>query len=176
MASSVTYLQDSTATSGNDEAPGYSSDAGSPTEILDEPEIVVQRRLSTVRSTAVVEKNRRLEIRLQADETVTLVGEYDLQVIRGCVLVCGALLRPSERPSRIFAPSCHALPGITAKGGIADVIVLSTGKTLRGFSRLSPLYGRLWNEDAGLDSVSVEAEKLSCSVVSMSVARDKPMI
>lgn len=87
----------------------------------------------------------RLVLKLKADETVTFIGEYDLTVFSGIVMVSGAAIRASEEKHRIYAPSTHALPVITAKGGAAEVAIISTGISMQGVDKLSPLFGRIWN-------------------------------
>lgn len=84
-------------------------------------------------------------LKLKADETATFVGEYDLEVISGIVVVYGAAIRAGDKPHRIFAPSTHALPVLTAKGGAAEIAIISTGLSMVGMNRLSPLWGRIWN-------------------------------
>jgi len=87
----------------------------------------------------------RLVLKLKADETVTFIGEYDLEVTAGIVVIYGAAIRTGDKPQRILAPSTHALPTIMAKGGAAEIAIISTGLPMVGLSRLSPVWGRLWN-------------------------------
>lgn len=124
----------------------YGSDVEPALEVPTLPAEVSQRRLSSVKQSNVITDKDSIRVNLQADDTVTFVGQYDLEVLRGNVLISGALLRPGSKKHRIFAPSTHALPVITAKGGVAEILAHSTTQPLRGLAKLSPLYGRLWND------------------------------
>lgn len=106
------------------------------------------RQLSTFRpnkSNVLSDSPDRLVLKLKADETATFVGEYDIQVVTGIIMVYGAAFRAGDVPHRVFAPSTHALPPITAKGGAAEIAIISTGVSMQGLSKLSPLWGRIWN-------------------------------
>lgn len=108
--------------------------------------------LSPYQTCVISNQADRLTLKLQQDETVTFVGEYDLRVITGLVVVYGAVLRPSDKSHRMYAPSTHALPIITAKGGVAEIVIVSTGPSLSGLGKLSPLWGRIWNGQNPKDS------------------------
>lgn len=122
---------------------------------------VQSRRLSTLspdKTCIISDQADRLTLRLQQDETATFVGEYDLRVITGLVVVYGAVLRPSDKSYRVYAPSTHALPVITAKGGNAEIVAVSSGPALTGLSKLSPLWGRIWSGQNAKDPEAAEED------------------
>lgn len=106
------------------------------------------RQLSTFRpskTNVLSDVPERLVLKLRADETVTFIGEYNLHVISGIIVVYGAAIRAGDKPHLVFAPSTHALPALTAKGGAAEIAIVSTGLSMVGMNKLSPLWGRIWN-------------------------------
>lgn len=134
----------------NGNGPGYSSDDQIWTESSNARswKSSQPRELSKFRPSKkniLSDSPNRLVLKLKADETATFVGEYDLEVISGIVVVYGAAIRAGDKPHRIFAPSTHALPVLTAKGGAAEIAIISTGLSMVGMNRLSPLWGRIWN-------------------------------
>lgn len=109
--------------------------------------VATPTNLSSLRPENVLVQDQDVVLHLQTDDSACLIGFYDLEVQQGSVLVNGALLRPGPVLSRIFAPSTHALPCITAKSGPATVAIHSISNDLVSLARLSPLWSRLWNED-----------------------------
>ncbi|KAF7191689.1 Polynucleotide 5'-hydroxyl-kinase grc3 [Pseudocercospora fuligena] len=97
----------------------------------------------------VLEDNQqRIRLRLKADETVTLVGEYDLEVFQGLVTVYGAMLHPSSGPQKVYAPSISALPTITAKkDGTIIVCKSCENRALSQLERLSPVFRNVFAKD-----------------------------
>ena len=85
-----------------------------------------------------------LEIVLQVDETVTILGEYDLAVLAGIVTVYGTVIRPSPEPVRVFSPSIAALPQIQARHSNTTVRITSVTSGLRKLEKLSPLFRNIW--------------------------------
>ena len=96
------------------------------------------------KKTVLKDTPNQLVLKLKADETVTLIGEYDLEVLTGIIIVYGAAIRAGDGPNRVFAPSTHALPPITAKGGAAEISLTSVKLSMGCLSQLSPLYNRIW--------------------------------
>lgn len=140
-----------TASEGDDNGAGYSSDEQLWTETTTSKSYkpaAQPQELSSFRpskKTVLSDKPDRLVLKLKADETATFIGEYDLEVITGIVVVYGAAIRANDQQRRVFAPSTHALPTITAKGGAAEIAIISTGLSMIGLNKLSPLWGRIWN-------------------------------
>ncbi|KAL8789074.1 MAG: hypothetical protein Q9213_001337 [Squamulea squamosa] len=100
--------------------------------------------------------NGRLEdavtIRLD-DNTLTLIGQYELWVRKGAVSLLGAVLHPSSAVYRVFAPSTHSLPVIRSVRnpyGPADqpieVTITSLRCGIRSLKQVSPMFDRIWNK------------------------------
>lgn len=105
------------------------------------------QRLSTLRlgdSNIVVDDGENLEILLEADETATFIGEYDLAVLQGVVTVYGTVIRPDSPAVRIYAPSTQALPQIQARQAGTTVRLSSTRSGIRKLESLSPLFRNIW--------------------------------
>ncbi|GAB7352115.1 hypothetical protein MBLNU459_g2611t1 [Dothideomycetes sp. NU459] len=162
---------------GNEAAQFSSDDNGDDSyeDSIDPDKSIQSRKLSTLGSDGsciISDQTDRLTLRLQQDETATLVGEYDLRVITGIVIVYGAVLRPSHKSHRVYAPSTHALPVITAKGGVAEIAIVSSGPSLGRLSKLSPLWGRLWNGQNQKDPETVQESTMSKSFALLRTASD----
>ncbi|KXT09432.1 hypothetical protein AC579_2516 [Pseudocercospora musae] len=90
----------------------------------------------------------RLKLRLKADETVILIGEYDLEISQGVVIMYGAMLHPGLGPQKVYAPSTSALPAITAKRDGTVIVISSCGvQGLFQMERLSPLFRNIFARD-----------------------------
>ncbi|KAG9568634.1 hypothetical protein KCU71_g467, partial [Aureobasidium melanogenum] len=106
-----------------------------------------------------------LSLRLQAEETATFVGEYDLRVNSGYVMIYGAVLRSDSKTHRVYAPTTHALPTIIAKGGPAEVDIISTVPSLGPLSNVSPLWTKLWNAQTPKDTKQSENDSRSFALL-----------
>lgn len=84
------------------------------------------------------------ELELIADQTVTIVGEYDVLVLNGIATVYGAVLRPNSDRKRIYAPSTQALPQIQARQNGTKVRICTVFPTVQKLERLSPLFRNIW--------------------------------
>lgn len=122
--------------------------------------------LATEQYSVISDHPDRLTLKLEPDEVATFIGEYDLLVISGIVMIYGAILRPSPKKYRVYAPTTHALPTVTAKGGVAEVAIISTKRSMDGLSTISPLWTRLWHaqlpKDAQQDAVPPRSFALVC--------------
>ncbi|KXT03811.1 hypothetical protein AC578_711 [Pseudocercospora eumusae] len=100
------------------------------------------------RGNVLEDDQERLKLRLKADETVILVGEYDLEVSQGLVIMYGAMLHPGLGSQKVYAPSTSALPAITAKRDGAVIGISSCGnRGLFQIERLSPLFRNIFARD-----------------------------
>ncbi|KAL1303201.1 hypothetical protein AAFC00_006621 [Neodothiora populina] len=136
------------------------------------------QRLSSFRSRKMAvlsESPDRLVLKLKADETATFIGEYDLQVISGIVMLSGAALRAGDRTYRVFAPGTHALLTVIAKGGAAEIAVISTTTSMAGLSKVSPLWGKLWNAQDFKDSVANGSAESKRSFMLLRSSTDDPL-
>lgn len=85
-----------------------------------------------------------LELSLCNGESITCIGEYDIQVVRGAVTVYGALLQHPTVPQRVYAPSTHALPQIVARRDDTTIRLAHVKSNLRKLEKLSPLFRNIW--------------------------------
>lgn len=126
---------------------GTVSDDGIETS-LDPPVKSPQRvQLSTfvpTPETAIEHSDEEVHFKLPHNESVVFIGEYDLQVLEGTVTIYGAILHASEEVYRVYAPSTHALPAIVARRADAEVVLWPPTKAMRGLSKISPAYRRIW--------------------------------
>jgi polynucleotide 5'-hydroxyl-kinase GRC3/NOL9 len=106
-----------------------------------------------------------LTLKLEAGETATFIGEYDLRVNSGYVMVYGAVLRSGPKKNRVYAPTTHALPVVTARGGPAEIDVISTARSLGILSKISPLWTKLWYAQSPKDTQHVEPESRSFALL-----------
>lgn len=160
----------------DDNGVGYSSDDQLWTEssVAKSYKASQPRQLSTFRpskTNVLSDSPGRLVLKVRADETVALIGEYDLQVVAGIIVVAGAAFQAGDRAHRVYAPSTHALPTIVAKGGAAEIAIISTETSLAGLSKLSPLWGRIWNARDAKDGNSVDSKTAGRSFMLVSFSR-----
>lgn len=85
-------------------------------------------------------------------QTLTLVGQYDLWVRRGAIKILGAVIYRGCQAYRVYAPSTHSLPTITASqdpfGKIhkfVEIVIASSSSRIRMLRLASPKFGRIWN-------------------------------
>lgn len=109
-------------------------------------------RKGTPKQAGIQISNEKVWGVLKPEEYLTLAGHYDLQVIKGTVLVNGAIVRETEvMTPRIFAPSTQALPTIVAKSSEAEIVITAPkDHTLQDLAMLSPLYGKIWMDGSGV--------------------------
>ncbi|CAD0107080.1 unnamed protein product, partial [Aureobasidium uvarum] len=113
----------------------------------------------------ISDTSEMLSLRLGDGETATFVGEYDLRVKSGYVMIYGAVLRSGPTKHRVYAPTTHALPVIIARGGPAEVDIISVIRSLGLLSKVSPLWTKLWHAQTPKDTHQVEPESRSFALL-----------
>ncbi|SMY29142.1 unnamed protein product [Zymoseptoria tritici ST99CH_1A5] len=88
----------------------------------------------------VADDSQKLELVLKADESVTFVGEYKLEILRGVVTIYGAMIYPELGPQRVYAFSTQALPSIMARKDDSAFRVTSIKSGIPKLAKLSPLF------------------------------------
>lgn len=110
-------------------------------------------------SAVIVESSTELSICLRENDTITLIGQYDLWVRKGAVSLYRAVLHSSSQLHRVYAPSTHPLPPLrlarnpygSAKQS-AEITLFSCRSRIRMLNQLSPKFGRIWNpKDTSID-------------------------
>ncbi|KAI9834202.1 MAG: hypothetical protein M1819_003040 [Sarea resinae] len=96
---------------------------------------------------------KAVRLLLRYGESLAVIGEYDLEVKKGAVMFMGAPIQAGPKRYRVYAPSTHAIPRIKAisrspsdQSG-TEIELHHCKHGMRHLSRLSPLFGRIWNED-----------------------------
>ena len=138
---------------------GRHSGATTPSAIPADEEATVstpKRRLATQLSTfnptkgnASKDNEELLQVTLPMNETVTLIGEYDIEVVTGTVTIYGTVLRPNSGRQRVYAPSTHALPQIQSRTADSLLRIHSAKSGIRKLEKLSPLFRNIWANDSG---------------------------
>ena len=87
------------------------------------------------------------------NQSLTLIGQYDIWVRKGVISLFGAVLPASSKLYRVYAPATHALPVLKSVanpygryGEPAEIRIISCKSRIRMLEDLSPEFGRLWNE------------------------------
>lgn len=105
--------------------------------------------LATYGSSSLQKEGARSSIiKLGQGESALPVGEYDLEVLEGVATVYGLVLRPESGAHRIYAPSTHALPKVTARRRGTTIRLSHVILSLSGLEKLSPLFRNIWIKDA----------------------------
>lgn len=85
-------------------------------------------------------------------QTLTLIGQYDLWVRRGAIKILGAVIYRGFQAFRVYAPSTHSLPTITASQDpfgqvheFVEIVIVSSSSRIRMLRLASPKFGRIWN-------------------------------
>ncbi|KAF2144519.1 uncharacterized protein K452DRAFT_306341 [Aplosporella prunicola CBS 121167] len=118
--------------------------------------------------------------RLESGQTIAILGQYDLVVTKGVVMLYGAILRAGPQTRRILAPASHALPVIRCLSPDGSEVQLKSVRLeLGSLENLSPLYGRLWkaNTTAALPASksSLQHDKLHWSFDNIHKLSDDPL-
>ncbi|KAK4611502.1 Polynucleotide 5'-hydroxyl-kinase grc3 [Fulvia fulva] len=87
------------------------------------------------------------EVRLKANDSVTLGGEYDLHVSNGLVTIAGATLHPASGVQRVHALPTQALPAVVARKA-STVKFSSVPSSVDCLSHYSPLYRNTGTRDS----------------------------
>lgn len=84
---------------------------------------------------------------MKADEYVTIIGEYDLEVSKGVVSIHGAMLHANSGIQRVHALSTQAIPAIVARKDNSLIRVTAIGEasndSVLGLESISPLFGKI---------------------------------
>lgn len=111
-------------------------------------ELAIGSILATYGSSALQNAGARSsKIRLQQGESILPVGEYDLEVIEGGATVYGLVLRPEGGTNRIYAPSTHALPKVTARRNGTVLRLSHVTSSLGALEKLCPLFRNILVKD-----------------------------
>lgn len=99
------------------------------------------------------ESNKAVVIHLEPNDSITLLGHFELWVKSGCVSLYGAKLPPGRARYTVYAPATHSLPCITCWPLTNSEIEIwkSGNSSIRLLSRISPLYRRIWNDSSKVD-------------------------
>lgn len=109
-------------------------------------------RLSSFRKGGILQDSEEgLKINLNATESITIIGEYSIEVTKGIVTVYGAAINPSAGVQRVFAPSTHAVPEIIARKDDTTIFVRSVKASFAKLENLSPLFRNIWAKNTKQD-------------------------
>ncbi|KAL9609589.1 MAG: hypothetical protein Q9167_005662 [Letrouitia subvulpina] len=121
---------------------------------------VTQFSVPAISKAAIIaETSTELSLRLRENDTIILIGQYDLWVRKGAVSLYGAVLHPSSQLHRVYAPSTHALPSLRLAPNpygpakqIAEITLSACKSRIRLLNQLSPKFSRIWNpKDTSID-------------------------
>ncbi|KAF2211189.1 hypothetical protein CERZMDRAFT_28543, partial [Cercospora zeae-maydis SCOH1-5] len=79
-------------------------------------------------------------VSMRLDQSVTFLGEFDLQVLTGVVTIYGAMLHPERGVQRVDAPAISPLPVIIARKPETVIRVISVSSGLASMEKLSPMF------------------------------------
>lgn len=140
-------------------------------EQLQDAEIQISNWVPTSKS-IVEDSEHRLVLKLDRDQTLCCIGQYDLSVKVGVVEVVSATLFEGSGSHKIFAPSTGPLPVIKCLSPDGATVELASTPTeaiaLNSFDRLSPLFRRIWKSNQGSEGPfpdSEHANKRTFSIV-----------
>lgn len=101
-----------------------------------------------------------MPVLIKSIQNLVILGEYDLQVIKGAVTVAGATLTKSSGVQTVYAPLTQSLPAIECggkrerkskdgknDGGFDAEILVSNpvlNSGLRDVGKLCPIFGGIW--------------------------------
>lgn len=81
-------------------------------------------------------------------DTLTMVGQYGLQVKEGTINIYGATLESSDILHIVSASTIHALPFIACASKVARIYIKTCSRAVCELRKLSPLFGHIWNHGA----------------------------
>ncbi|KAL2039430.1 hypothetical protein N7G274_007702 [Stereocaulon virgatum] len=103
-------------------------------------------------SNVLSETDTEWTIRLQRNDTLAIIGQYDLWVRSGAINVHGAVIHASSKLHRVYAPSTHAIPSIRpilnpygTGNPPVELTIISCGSRIRMLKQIAPKFGRIWN-------------------------------
>ncbi|QSZ31138.1 hypothetical protein DSL72_000701 [Monilinia vaccinii-corymbosi] len=146
----------------------------SPGVVFDRPLMVLSTFRPSDDNTRVL-KSRALALKLAP----VLLGQCNLEVVEGQITILGSILKASTLKHRIHAAASHSLPVIRCPDGEISPAVLHLHQSdcgMRSLESLSPLFGKLWNDDAqvfgsGNSHLSTKIGRSTFQIVSKSYLR-----
>lgn len=94
-----------------------------------------------------------LRTRLIFIQTLAVLGQYDIFILKGAISLMGITLHASSTAHRVYAPSTHSLPSIrcvpdpfNSARQETEIEILPYKSGLRLLKKLSPRFGRIWND------------------------------
>ncbi|GIZ38402.1 hypothetical protein CKM354_000181900 [Cercospora kikuchii] len=122
--------------------------------------------LSTIKQNAIdLPSDDAMVISMRQEESVTFLGDFNLQVLNGVVSVYGSMLHANRGVQRVYAPATSPLPVITARKPETLIRVTSVFSGLASIEPLSPMFRDICS--------SAEGDSRSFRVLRNS--RDDPM-
>ncbi|KAM0134936.1 hypothetical protein ACHAO1_005369 [Botrytis cinerea] len=121
----------------------------SPEVISNRPSMVLSTFKPSDDNTKVL-KSRILVLKLAPGERLVILGQCNLEVVEGQITILGSILRASKTKYSIYAATSYSLPVIRCPDGELNHAVLRLHQSdsgIRSLEPLSPLFGKLWNED-----------------------------
>ncbi|OTA39952.1 hypothetical protein BTJ68_00138 [Hortaea werneckii EXF-2000] len=89
-------------------------------------------------------KDGSVTVTIHHGQYLTCVGEYNLQVLQGLATLYGAVVHPSSGLQKVYAPSTHALPSITARRDNTIIRISNVKSSMRKLDNLSPNFRNIW--------------------------------
>ncbi|KAI7219106.1 hypothetical protein KC333_g3151 [Hortaea werneckii] len=89
-------------------------------------------------------KDGSVTVTIHNSQYVTCVGEYNLQVLQGLATLYGAVVHPGSGLQKVYAPSTHALPSITARRDNTVIRLSNVNSSMRKLDNLSPNFRNIW--------------------------------
>lgn len=82
-------------------------------------------------------------------QRLVILGQFEISVQKGQITLLGATLQPSKSKYKVYVPLSHSLPVIRCLAtdiSKAEICLHQFESGLEPLRRLSPLFGRLWND------------------------------
>lgn len=114
------------------------------------------------------------------EQTLAIVGQYDIWVRKGAISLSGALLRASSKLHRVYAPTTHAIPVIRPSldpygsgPQMSEVTFFSCTSGLRSLKRISTSFGRIWNAPTSEAAAAETSRPFHRSFINVSAGGSK---
>ncbi|KAI9735930.1 MAG: Polynucleotide 5'-hydroxyl-kinase grc3 [Cirrosporium novae-zelandiae] len=138
------------------------------------------RKLSTFgqNSKNIIESTKKsLRIRMDPQDRLTIIGQYNVWVAKGFVVILGFAMEAGPKIYTIFGSSTHSLPVIEVprecKGG-AEIVISHHYDHLRRLKEYSPLFGRIWNRTGTRTNLKGKENLLTRSFSILEHSHDDP--
>ncbi|ESZ96791.1 hypothetical protein SBOR_2792 [Sclerotinia borealis F-4128] len=121
----------------------------SPEVIFDRPSIALSTFRPSEDNTKVL-KGRILVLKLAPGERLVILGQCNLEVTEGQITILGSFIKASKLKYQIYAAASQSLPVIRCPDDEINPTVIRLYQSdcgIRSLESLSPLFGKLWNED-----------------------------